>query len=77
MTWKHVNSINGTFIHEDWLFQSNFSWNDAQSQGLPEYRVDSDDVGNGHEEEDEEEEEGGAVHPHSHHPGPPEKWILH
>ena len=48
---------------------------------LPEYRVDPDDVGYGHEEEDEEEEEGGAVHAHpqhpQHHPGPPEHWCFH
>ena len=57
-------------------FQHNFSWN-VQDVVIPEYRVDANDVGYGHEEEDEEEEEGGAVHPHSHHhPGPPYESYL-
>ena len=41
----------------------------------PEYGVDANDVGDGHEEKDEEEEEGSAVHRllHQHHPGPAPK----
>ena len=44
----------------------------------PEYGVDANDVGDGHEEKDEEEEEGSAVHRllHQHHPGPVPKNRL-